>query len=107
MNKTIVATVPEEVVIADDLMIGAEPIAKFLYGKVGKKELRDVYRNPADLPFFKHGNSIASFKSSIRAALHEAQRQAQEERHQKKVSGSPAVVKPRHRLRHHQQVAAE
>jgi hypothetical protein len=76
-------------------MLGAEAIAVFLYGKAGPKELRDVYRNPAELPFFKHGSAIAGLKSSIRAALHEAQRAAQTERQQKKELEARKVVKPR------------
>jgi hypothetical protein len=45
MERTPTATAPE-MTIADDLLIGAEAIAVFLYGSAGTKELRDVYRNP-------------------------------------------------------------
>ena len=70
--------------IADDLMLGAENIARFIYGKADKKEVRDVYRNPFGFSFFKHGNTIAALKSATRAEVHEAQRAAQTERRQKK-----------------------
>jgi hypothetical protein len=69
---------------ADNLLIGAESIALYIYGKAGRKEVRDVYRNPFGFSFFKHGNAIAALKSTIRAELHEAEREAQEALRQKK-----------------------
>jgi hypothetical protein len=95
-----VPTASSESTVADDLMIGAEPIARFLYGKAGKKEVRDVYRNPFGFSFFKHGNSIAGLKSTIRAELLEAQRAAQAERRQQKEekeAKARVVAKARHR----------
>jgi hypothetical protein len=89
-----------ETTVADDLMVGAEPIARFLYGKAGKKELRDVYRNPFGFSFFKHGNSIAGLKSTIRAELLEAQRAARAEHLQmkeEKEAKARAIAKPRRR----------
>lgn len=67
-----------EMAPADNLLIGAESIALYIYGKAGRKEVRDVYRNPFGFSFFKHGNAIAALKSTIRAELHEAEREAQE-----------------------------
>lgn len=97
--------------IADDLMVGAEIIARFLYGRAGKKEVRDVYRNPFGFSFFKHGNAVAALKSTTRAELHEAQRAARTERQQKKAEEMKAreVGKTcRRRTRQTQkQVAAE
>ena len=55
--------------VADDLMIGADVIAVFLYGNDDPKSVRDVYRNPMGLSFFKHGNSVAGFKSTIRKSI--------------------------------------
>jgi len=82
---------------ADNLLIGAESIACYVYGKSGSKEVRDVYRNPFGFSFFKHGNAIAALKSTIRAELLEAQRAAQEARRQKKASEARVVAKPRSR----------
>jgi hypothetical protein len=83
--------------VADDLMVGAETIARFIYGSAGKKEVRDVYRNIGGLPFFKHGNAVAGLKSSIRAALHEAQDIALETLRQKKAGKARVVVRRRSR----------
>ena len=68
-------TVEEHVAetLADDLLLGAEAIAFFLYGKTGPKEVRDVYRNVFQISLFKHGNTLAAFKSVIRADLAQAQ----------------------------------
>jgi|ERR1700720_3650623 hypothetical protein len=107
MERTPTATAPE-MTIADDLLIGAEAIAVFLYGSAGTKELRDVYRNPFGFSFFKHGNAIAGLKSTIRAEVHEAQRAAAEKRRQMKKAEPRVVVKRRRRVRPiQQQVAAE
>jgi hypothetical protein len=62
MERTPTATAPE-MTIADDLLIGAQAIAVFLYGSAGTKELRDVYRNPFGFSFFKHGNAIAGLRA--------------------------------------------
>jgi hypothetical protein len=96
---------------AVNLLLGAQAIALYLYGKAGRKEIRDVYRNPFGFSFFKHGNAIAALKSTIRAELHEAERAAQEERaaqaeraaqealrqNQKKALEARVVVKARRR----------
>jgi hypothetical protein len=74
-----------ELTVADDLLLGAEKIAQFIYGKAGTKEVRDVYRNPFKFSFFKHGNAIAGLKSKIRAELIEAQQAAAEEHRQAKA----------------------
>jgi hypothetical protein len=57
------ASISTSLSIADDLMIGAEPIAVFLYND--PKRVRDVYRNPMRLSFFKHGAQIAATKSGL------------------------------------------
>jgi hypothetical protein len=96
--------------IAGDLLLGAGPIAFFIYGVNTPEMRRNVYRNVFDLPLFKHGNTLAALKSGIRAALTEAQRKASEERRQKKEAQACAVAKPRHRRvrsRPREQIAAE
>ena len=82
---------------AVNLLLGAQAIALYLYGKAGCKEIRDVYRNPFGFSFFKHGNAIAALKSTIRAELHEAERAAQQALRQRKASEARVVVKPRRR----------
>jgi hypothetical protein len=98
-----------EATIADDLLLGAGPIAFFVYGVDTPESRRNVYRNVFKLPLFKHGNTIAALKSGIRAALTEAQHKASEERQQKKEAQAHAIVKPRRRRarQSEQQVAAE
>ena len=64
--------------VADDLMLGAGPIAEFIYGKDTPETRRNVYRNPFGFGFFKHGNTLAALKSNTRAELAEAQRIARE-----------------------------
>jgi len=53
--------------LANDLLIGAEAIAQFLYDD--PTHIRDVYRNPLGLPFFKHGAKIAATKSGLLAEI--------------------------------------
>lgn len=77
--------------LADDLMIGAEAIAEFLYGD--RDRTRDVYRNPAGFSFFKHGNSIAARRSTIRSELAVAE-QAARERMRKLKDFPPNVALP-------------
>lgn len=67
---------PQDAPLADDLLLGAGPIANFLYGDPGRR--RDVYRNPARLTFFRHGSAIAAFKSTLRAELADHERTARE-----------------------------
>ena len=74
--------------IADDLLIGAEEIAKFLYNDAAK--VRDVYRNIGNLSFFKHGAHIAAFKSTLRGELREAERRAREQQQQSKADPAPS-----------------
>jgi hypothetical protein len=66
--------------LADDLLIGAKKIALFIYGDDSDDRRRDVYRNPFGFSFFKHGNTVAALKSTIRAELVVAQQAAREER---------------------------
>ena len=86
-----------ELAPATNLLLGAESIALYIYGKSGLKEVRDIYRNPFGFSFFKHGNAIAALKSTICAELHEAERAAQEALRQRKASEARAVAKPRRR----------
>jgi hypothetical protein len=48
-----------------DLLIGAEAIALFVYGRADAKQVRDIYRNVLRLSLFKHGNSIAASKNVL------------------------------------------
>jgi hypothetical protein len=68
----------ERPAIAEDLVIGAPAISMFIYGN--QDRIRDVYRNVLGLSFFKHGNSIAAFKSTIRDELIEREKAARAER---------------------------
>ena len=86
-----------ELAPATNLLLGAESIALYIYGEAGRKEVRDVYRNPFGFSFFKHGNAIAALKSTILAELHAAERAAQEALRQSKASEARVVVKPRRR----------
>ena len=61
-------------------MLGAGPIAFFIYGEDTPETRRDIYRNPMKLSFFKHGALIAALKSSIRAEIAEAQQAARKAR---------------------------
>lgn len=92
---------------ARKMLRGAEAIAQFLYGEAGEKEVRDVYRNPAGLTFFHHGNSLAAFTDTLLSELREHEQQARKEQQRKKKSRK--IVKPRRRRtrQSHQQVAAE
>ncbi len=58
---------PAEEPISGDLILGAERIAEFLFGDPGRR--RDVYRNPAQFPFFKWGTHIAARKSTLLAEI--------------------------------------
>ena len=53
--------------VGHDLLIGAEPIAEFLFGD--KRRRRDVYRNPAGFSFFRLGAQLAARKSTLRAEI--------------------------------------
>jgi hypothetical protein len=89
--------------IADDLMLGAGPIAFFIYGADTPEMRRNVYRNVFNLPLFKHGNTLAAFKSVIRTALMEAGPKAALERQRKAAAEAAKVVKPRRGRRSLQQ----
>jgi hypothetical protein len=80
--------------IGNDLLLGAGPIAFFVYGANTPDTRRNVYRNVFNLPLFKHGNTVAALKSGVRAAVAEAQHKAVEERRKTEIQ---APVKPRHR----------
>jgi hypothetical protein len=66
--------------VADDLVVGGENLAVFLYGNAGPQAMREVYRNPMGLTFFSHGGRKAAFKSTLRRELAEAENRAREER---------------------------
>jgi hypothetical protein len=82
---------------ARKMLIGAEAIAKFLYGKKGDKEVRDVYRNIGGLTFFKHGNSIAAFTDTLIADLRRHEQEAREGWRQKQQEQARKIVRPRRR----------
>jgi hypothetical protein len=91
------------------MLIGAEAIAEFLYGKSDEKAVRDVYRNIGGLTFFKHGNSLAAFTDTLMTELREHEQQARDER-RKKEAQSRRIVKPRRRRTRHvpqTEIAAE
>jgi hypothetical protein len=76
----------QEAPVADDLLLGAGPIAEFLYGDPSKR--RDVYRNPAGLTFFRHGSAIAAFKSTLRTELADQERAARETLRQERIKSA-------------------
>ncbi len=56
--------------LADDLMVGAKPIAKFIFGNDDKKSQRRVYHLAENaeenrLPFFWIGVNLAARKSEL------------------------------------------
>jgi hypothetical protein len=66
--------------IADDLILGAKPISRFLYGDVDPANVAKVYRNPAGFSFFRHGGELAALKSTLRREVAEIERQARDAR---------------------------
>jgi hypothetical protein len=54
---------------ADDMMIGAEPIARFVYGNSSPRSMRGIYSNTLKLSLFKHGGLVAARKSTLRREL--------------------------------------
>jgi hypothetical protein len=90
-----------EISPADDLLVGAGKIAEFIYGDDSDRRRRDVYRNPFGFSFFKHGNTVAALKSTIRAELAEAQQAAREKRLRRlqEAKHAQATIKPRRRIR--------
>jgi hypothetical protein len=93
---------------ARKMLIGAEAIAQFLYGKSDDKTVRDVYRNIAGLTFFHHGNSLAAFTDTLLSELRQHEREAREKLQREKEAKARAIVKPprRRRTRQIQQEAA-
>jgi hypothetical protein len=73
--------------LGDDLLVGAAPIARAVYGNADPVSVRSVYRNVLGLTFFKHGNSVAAFRSTLRRELAEIERKARER--------APSVVRVR------------
>jgi hypothetical protein len=88
----------QEIPLHQDLRIGAEALALEIYGEDTDEAKRDIYRNPMNLPFFKHGNFIAGLVSEIRAAIRERQREAKEEAEQKQKAKKAAAEKQRARI---------
>jgi hypothetical protein len=62
--------------LGDDIIIGAQGIARFLYGNTEPKAMSDVYRNPAKFSFFKHGGLLAARKSTLRHEVFEMENKA-------------------------------
>jgi hypothetical protein len=54
--------------IAGDLMIGAGPIAEFLYGENNHPNRHKVYRQ-RKLPIFRIGDQVAARKSALKAEI--------------------------------------
>jgi hypothetical protein len=91
---------------ASRMLIGAEAIAQFLYGKSDDKAVRDVYRNIGKLTFFHHGNCLAAFTDTLIGELREHEQQARQERLRKQESAAHPV-KPRRRARLASSMAGE
>jgi len=66
--------------LADDLLIGAEAIAAFLYGNANRAARANVYRNVLHLTFFRHGGFKAALKSTLRRELAEIEDRARRSR---------------------------
>ena len=66
--------------VADDLVVGGENLALWLYGKCDPQAMREVYRNPMGLTFFSHGGRKAGFKSTLRRELAEIEDKARKAR---------------------------
>lgn len=62
--------------LSDDLLIGAEAIAMFLYGREDRTARANVYRNVLGLTFFRHGEFKAALKSTIRREMAEIENKA-------------------------------
>ncbi len=64
--------------LANDLLVGARQIARFLYGSDSDKERRRVFHLTATsrIPFFKIGSRTCARKSVLRAWIKQ-----QEDRH--------------------------
>ncbi len=73
--------------LAGDLLIGAEAIAEFLYGD--PTNVRDVYRNPLALPFFRHGAKIAATKTGLMGEIRRREAEAHAAREETKPPLKP------------------
>ena len=75
--------------LADDLLIGAEVIAAFVYGD--ETRTRDIYRNVLALPLFRHGAKIAATRSGLIAAIRAQEAAAREQL----IAPQPARKEPK------------
>jgi hypothetical protein len=66
--------------LGEDLLVGGEAIARFLYGNADPDSMRDVYRNPLGLTFFSHGGKKAARKSTLRREVAEIEAKASKAR---------------------------
>ena len=66
--------------IADDLLLGAKSISRFLYGKDDQTSVAKVYRNMAGLSFFPLGGELAALKPTLRRELAEIELRARKAR---------------------------
>ena len=64
--------------LSDDLLIGAGPIAMFMYGRDDRTARANVYRNVLGLTFFRHGGFKAARKSTIRREMAEIENKARQ-----------------------------
>jgi hypothetical protein len=74
--------------LGDDLLIGAERIARAVYGNADTASVRSVRRNVLGLSLFKHGALIAAFRSTLRRELGEIESRARRARPQASTSAS-------------------
>jgi hypothetical protein len=76
--------------IADDLLLGAKSISRFLYGKDDPSSVAKVHRNLAGLSFFRLGGELSALKPTLRRELAEIELHAREARKARVVaSGGP------------------
>jgi hypothetical protein len=66
--------------LGNDLLVGADQIARAVYGNADPISVRSVYRNVLGLTLFKHGNSVAGFRSTLRRELAEIELRARKAR---------------------------
>jgi hypothetical protein len=66
--------------IADDLLLGAKSISRFLYGNDDQTSVAKVYRNMAGLSFFRLGGELSALKPTLRRELAEIELQARRAR---------------------------
>jgi hypothetical protein len=92
---------PETPALADDLLSGAAAIAAYMWGDPDR--VRDIYRNPADLPLFHMGGMVCARKSSLRAHVAELEAAAQQEAATKKLAAAKPKPKVKTRTIRHTQ----